>query len=326
MKKIVCNVKPFNEFPLSGCFKHQVLSALQSFNVDILTYLTNTFYTYSYKHNYLISKQIEFYSYSKNYKDMNIKMLHKRILKDNLIHEIKKQLLKDRLIIVPCDCYALTYRKDMYHKLHSLHYILIYGYNDKNKRFYTIDHDYQNSFQYKNKMITYENIENGMNAYKENFYKKRSTLLYVIYKTINSNTHSTISFIDNIINNKLLIDNGLKSFKKYIYDFNAFINNKKLFLRKIEKTYQNFVLVRQHKEREKYQFQYCFKNKRLTNLFNKIIYEYTFIITILYKCFITNKHNYNSLLKCQEKLNGIYQFEEKLIKKLYEIIGSKKSF
>ena len=88
MKKIVCNVKPFNEFPLSGCFKHQVLSALQSLNVNILTYITNTFYTYSYKQNYLLSKQIQFNSHSNNYKEMNIKMLHKKIIKGSIIQEI----------------------------------------------------------------------------------------------------------------------------------------------------------------------------------------------------------------------------------------------
>ena len=322
MKKIVCNVKPFNEFPLSGCFEHQVLSALQSLNVNILTYITNTFYTYSYKQNYLKSKQIQFNSYSKNYKEMNIKMLHKKIIKGSIIQEIIKQLNKNRLVIIPCDCYGLTYRKDMYNKLHSLHYILIYGYNDKNKSFYTIDHDYLNSFQYKKKLVKFIDIEKGFNAYKKTYYKKSYSLLHIIYKTHNKNNRSTTSFIDNISNNKHLINQGLNALKQYINDFESLINNKKLFLNKTEKIYKNFVLIRQHKERQKYQLQYCFKRRKLTNILNKIIYEYTFIITILYKCFLTNKHNYNSLLKCKEKLNNIYQLEEKLIQTLYETIRS----
>lgn len=322
MKKIVCNVKPFNEFPLSGCFKHQVLSALQSLNVNILTYITNTFYTYSYKQNYLKSQQIQFNSYSKNYKEMNIKMLHKKNIKDPIIQEIIKQLNKNRLVIIPCDCYGLTYRKDMYNKLHSLHYILIYGYNDKNISFYTIDHDYLNSFQYKKKLVKFIDIEKGFNAYKKTYYKKSYSLLHIIYKIHNKNNRSTTSFIDNISNNKHLINQGLNALKQYINDFESLINNKKLFLNKIEKIYKNFVLIRQHKERQKYQLQYCFKRRKLTNILNKIIYEYTFIITILYKCFLINKHNYNSLLKCKEKLNNIYQLEEKLIQTLYETIRS----
>ena len=322
MKKIVCDVKPFNEFPLSGCFKHQVLSALQGFDVSILTYITNTFYTYSYKQHYLKSQQIQFNSYSKNYKEMNIKMLHKKNIKDSIIQEIIKQLKKDRLVILPCDCYGIPYRKDMYKKYHSLHYILIYGYNDKNKSFYTIDHDYINSFQYKKKLVKYIDIEKGFNAYKKTYYKKSYSLLYIIYKTHNKNNRSTTSFIDNISNNKQLINQGLNALKQYINDFESLINNKKLFLNKIEKIYKYFVLIRQHKERQKYQLQYCFKRRKLTNILNKIIYEYTFIITILYKCFLTKKHNYNSLLKCKEKLNNIYQLEEKLIEKLYETIRS----
>jgi hypothetical protein len=232
MKKIVCNVKPFNEFPLSGCFKHQVLSALQSLNVNILTYITNTFYTYSYKQNFLKSQQIQFNSYSKNYKEMNIKMLHKKNIKDPIIQEIIKQLNKNRLVIIPCDCYGLTYRKDMYNKLHSLHYILIYGYDDKNKSFYTIDHDYLNSFQYKKKLVKFIDIEKGFNAYKKNYYKKSYSLLYIIYKTHNKNKRSTTSFIDNISNNKHLINQGLNALKQYINDFESLINNKKLFLNK----------------------------------------------------------------------------------------------
>ena len=114
----------------------------------------------------------------------------------------------------------------------------------------------------------------------------------------------------------------MNALKQYINDFESLINNKKLFLNKIEKIYKYFVLIRQHKERQKYQLQYCFKRRKLTNILNKIIYEYTFIITILYKCFLTNKHNYNSLLKCKEKLNNIYQLEEKMIQILYETIRS----
>lgn len=322
MKKIVCNVKPFNEFPLSGCFKHQLLSALQGLNVNILTYITNTFYIYKIKNCILNSRQIQFNSYSNNYKDMNIKMLHKKLIKNGFINEILKQLNKNRLIIIPCDCYELSYRTDMYHKLHSLHYILIYGYNDKNKSFYTIDHDYLNSFQYKKKLIKYIDIENSFIAYKENFYKKNNSLLYVIYKTSNKNNQSTISFIENIRNNKHFINQGLNELKQYIHNFNHLINNKKLFLKKIEEIYKSFVIIRQHKEREKYQLQYCFKRKVLTNILNKIIYEYTLIIAIFYKCFITTKNNYSSLLKCKEKLNNIYQLEEKLIHTLYETIRS----
>ncbi|MCI5746028.1 MAG: BtrH N-terminal domain-containing protein [Erysipelotrichaceae bacterium] len=322
MKKIVCNIKPFNEFPLSGCFKHQVLSALQSLNVNILTYITNSFYTYSYNQNYLKSQQIQFNSYSKNYKDMNIKMLHKKTIKTSIIKEIIKQIKKDRLVILPCDCYGLTYRKDMYNKLHSLHYILIYGYNDKNKSFYTIDHDYLNSFQYKKKLVKFIDIEKGFKAYKDNYYKKSYSLLYVIYKTHNKNNRSTTSFINNISNNKHLIKHGLYVLKQYINYFESLINNKKLFLKKVEKTYKNFVLIRQHKERQKYQLQYCFKRRKLSNILNKIIYEYTFLISIFYKCFLTKKHNYNSLLKCKEKLNTIYQLEERLIQTLYETIKS----
>ncbi len=325
MKKIIYNVKPFNDFPLSGCFKHQVLAALKGLNIHPLPYLVNNYYIYAIKNHYLISKQIQFESYSTNFKKMGIKMLHKKVIHSEFIEEIKKQLSKAKLIIVPCDCYGLSYRKDMFNKLHSIHYLLIYGYDDNIKSFYTIDHDYLNSFQYKKKKVKYNDIENGFEAYKNNFYKKKDTLLYILYKTLNQKNSST-TFTDNIIKYKEIMKNGQLALKHYIDIFEHLIKNETLFLKKIEKTYQNFILIRQHKERMKYQLQYCFKNKRITNLFNKIIYEYTFIITILYKCYLTKKLNQNSLIKCLDKLNVIYSLEEKTQITIDETIESNQLF
>ncbi len=318
-KKIVCTIKPFNDFPLSGCFKHQILSALNGFKISPLLYITNIFYTYKLSHQYLKAKTLQFSSYSKIFSQMNLKMLHKRKIKNTLLHEIKKQLLKNRVIIIPCDCYALSYRMDMYRQLHSLHYILIYGFDEVTKSFYCIDHSFLNSFEYKRKKIKFLDIENGFQSFITNYYQRTSTLLFVLYPKSKLN-NQPISFVDNIQNHFDEIKNGLIILKQYLVIFHQLIQNRHLFMRKIEKTYQNIVKIRQMKERQKYQFSFCFKNSSLNALLSEIIKEYTMMIAILYKCFITKKYYSQSILNCFEKFKSIYCLEERLCEKLHEII------
>lgn len=114
MYKKINYVIPFNKIPLNSCFKHQLITIIKSFKLNEKIYLLNNIFTCKKINNDIKPTLLYFENYKKNYKKIGINIYYrKKDIKDNISYLISC-LKKEKLIIVACDCYGLSYRKDLY--------------------------------------------------------------------------------------------------------------------------------------------------------------------------------------------------------------------
>lgn len=85
---------------------------------------------------------------------------------ENLKNFVITQIDNQCPVIIPVDGFSLTYRKDIYKKIHSGHFILIYGYDKHRNKFYINEHAFLNSLDYREK---FESIQTISRAYKQFF-------------------------------------------------------------------------------------------------------------------------------------------------------------
>ena len=83
----------------------------------------------------------------------------------------EKSLIKHvdcgRPIIAGVDCFYLESRADTYEKVHAPHFILVYGYDLVTREINVVDHDYENSYLFKKKKISLDNLLEANRQYRK---------------------------------------------------------------------------------------------------------------------------------------------------------------
>ena len=101
--------------------------------------------------------------------DMNIN--HKvSYSTDFLIDNIQKAIDSEMPVIVKVDCYEEDIRKELYHKEHLDHSLLIYGYDDAGEQFYVIEQSKKNVLNYSQVVISYESLKNAVDGYNRYYH------------------------------------------------------------------------------------------------------------------------------------------------------------
>ena len=170
MSKIIEAVLPFNNFFFKSCFFNEFFSIMEYYRINLLNILGFTDGYYRLSEN----GQLEFEyiddiesSYSKEML-INLAGMAGMTVK---INEEEASLLFiedeiDRLhpVISIIDCYYLPYRTDTYKRKHSIHPILIKGYDEREEVYYIIDQVNDESLTYSNYTISYNDFKQGTNA------------------------------------------------------------------------------------------------------------------------------------------------------------------
>jgi len=150
--------------------------------------------------------------YNNNIKDnLGVEIINETIEKENtLIDLIIKFINNDVRILIPIDLYELFYFT-RYKEDHHFHNLIIKGYDDDKKVFYTLDnihYDRGANTIYKDFVISYPILESTSYSWAENFTLEKKPLLWGIRKYKNLNSMSAI----------------FKSLK-FIYDFYERVEN-----------------------------------------------------------------------------------------------------
>ena len=170
--KKIKGINPFNEFWYDNCFMQSIIPVLCFYGVDFrevfgdeeVVYIDegtkNPKINYSGMEIKLLSAIDLPYFLSKY--NMELRCYRRS---DNLINSIIHLIDKDIPVIVSIDCFYERQRFDVYQKEHLAHTILIYGYNIVKKEFYIIEHDYVNSTIFREKIISFEEVDEGNLSY-----------------------------------------------------------------------------------------------------------------------------------------------------------------
>lgn len=312
MKKIVCNVKPFNEFSLNSCFKHQLLTVFNGFEIDNKDYFDNLLFAFCLKNKRVISKQINKIKMSDVYKKIGLKVTKRKKVNKCCVEYIIRQLNNQKVVIANLDCKELDYRNDIGLIKPTLHCVLIYGYNNNKELFYVIDHTYTNGYNYKKIRVSYASITKSIKSYVENIQQPKDYLFYIYEKTNAQQTNNQPNELNRKMHKSfILLVNQLKRYK-------IIMKKEKRLSVFSKEIIDSIINIRQTREFEKYKY-YLLKNRRLSNIFDCLVEDYSFVFAVVSKYYITKVYNKFSFKNCIKRIERIIEKEKEIVDEMFKI-------
>ena len=137
MKCIMEGFEPFDKFWFRTCFYQAFLSIAKYFGGNLNKYFSNQIFEYEEMdtgHLMIVRKNIVHYTEVEGIKERKLKQVK------NIIPEIECAIEEGHPVIIATDTYYVPHRNDTYLKQHGIHYICIYGFDNKTRRFNILDH------------------------------------------------------------------------------------------------------------------------------------------------------------------------------------------
>lgn len=252
MKKNKINgVRPFNDFFFKSCYYHQLMAGIACFGVDRDAILLNTF---TLIQNNFDTEKEGFLNEEKLEKLLGYEREHCNVNRAKLMRCIDKGYP----VIMGVDCYYLESRPDTYQKQHLPHFILVYGYDIDNKEANVVDHQYRNSYEYKEKVISLDNLLLATKMYRKGILdRKRSCYIlkkkrdvgafdiwsYINEERINDNRKNSLNNLNEL---RRILTQDLKAARENVEKLASYLGELKNFYYTLAKT--KFFLANQQKQ------------------------------------------------------------------------------
>lgn len=304
-----------NEY--GNCFYSNLFMFLNSTNKDIRPYIANNIFSYEYNPTDVDLRTK--YGITENlgvplnilYTQSGISVIDEFIDTSNLSWIIESKINHNEPCCVPVDMYYLPFRKDRYNKIHSDHYLLIYGYNKLTHEYYIIDNP-QNDYYYK-LHLSFSDFISAYNSAAENSGGKITT-----FKLLSQNdlfVNKPTSFFSEIMQNNLLMYkdniykglNGLMFFEK---ELNYILDDFKTWN---ERSTNLFYLVHYHilnrKKSECYAYYKILQNSDIVGNMKEIIRVWAKIRSICLYFDTTKKYKKEMVDAANSSLHQVIEME-----------------
>lgn len=209
-KNKIEGVKPFNDFFFKSCYHQQLIAGIASFGIDRDAILLNSFVLI--QNNFDVTKE-DFINEKKIEKLLGYKRVHCNINKSKLVRCIDK----GQPVIVGIDSYYLESRPDTYQMHHLLHFLLAYGYNLETGEANVIDHRYQNSYEYLEKVISMDNLLEANKRLREGVLKRKHSC-YILKRRKDAKAFDIWKYLseEKIIGNRIHSSENLEHLRKML--------------------------------------------------------------------------------------------------------------
>ena len=295
MKRILRGVRPYNELALKSCYYNQLVTGYSMFKAEP---------------RIVIADYLPLYSFDEKSKDLTI-------LSVNVMNEETMQLLtgverkkhncinniQDFLrlhidsrepIILPVDCFYLSYRVDTFEKQHSPHFILVYGYDLEEKNYYVVDHMFQNSAEYRKQKVPMRELYSAYKYFSESMEIEQDKPLTVLKKVGVPKGNFSEIYRQGIQNRREDIRKSGEMFKNYIDFLLKAIQNIQNSDDFFEKSITALGNIRWLKNVQKNIFERVFHDSEMNRVTDRILEDYIFLYGIALKL----------------KMKGIYSAKE----------------
>lgn len=250
-KNKMIGVRPFNDFFFKSCYYHQLMAGIACFGVDRDAILLNAFTLI--QNNFNAGKEGFLYE-EKLEKLLGYKREHCNVNRAKLIRCIDKGYP----VIMGVDCYYLESRPDTYQIQHVPHFILAYGYDVENKEANVVDHQYRNSYEYQEKIISLDNLLLANTMFRKGILNRKRSC-YILKKKKNVGTFDIWKYIDeekindnrenslkNLNELRRIVSYDLDAARENIEKITSYLNDLKTFYYTLAKT--KFFLTNQQKQ------------------------------------------------------------------------------
>lgn len=331
-KKVLVNIKPFNDIFYQRCFFNSFFPIANYFNISILPIIINYVNLYNLnKRNGTPTLDITYFpdkTLEQLISELGLEAEVKKHSSD-LLNDIKNSIINNRPVIVWIDSYYEPNRNDTYLKMHLPHTLLVYGYDNSKEEFNIIEHKHFENLSYENMVIGFEDIINSYNGFIDNFLEVENVPSYNEYyqKPLDKpkgeeKQNYLLNLISIMLKNKERYNYSLGALKEYrtIFDINC--GNEVYFSNNSEVLLKSFNDIINAKRAERY---------LLWNLFNesngvifsidKIVENWSFVRATIARYMFSSVYKEEAFKTSIQKIDEIYVLESKHIELLYTIKG-----
>ena len=153
-------VSPFNRFFFRSCYFHQLLACYKYFGVSPEVVIGNYLNLYVNDAGRLKTKEIQVFD-KETFEALTgirqIKYWPQGAIRKVLIEKLKMRVPS----IIVVDCFYIPFRADTFGKIHTDHYISVYGYDPIKKVFIILEHESEKDFRYVRHEFPAEALENA---------------------------------------------------------------------------------------------------------------------------------------------------------------------
>lgn len=261
----ISEIRPFNDIYIN-CYFSALLPIIVKYERNIYPFILSEFVTYNKSEGKQISLNYSSLTIEKSEKifaDQKLKIIQREIYDNKIVVELKKSLYKSNPVILLIDSYYEPLSFNTYQKNHSLHEILVFGFNNNDRHFDVIEHEFWESTLYKEQRINYADLERSYNSIFE--YKQKSDCSYI--EVVNEDElHIPIdteivikSFFMQIDDNYDSFMDGLKVFEEFLYNYNKLPDDYDYTSEELDTTLVSLNKLRKNKETQLF----CFKKWKM---------------------------------------------------------------
>lgn len=220
------NIKPFNDIFFKDCFYNALFSALEHLEFSILPVLVNSipvFVSRDNQINVVYADQVDLVSLLKQ-SPVTIETM---VDCDDLIAEMEKTINEDRLLIIQIDCFYQPHKKEVFLKSHWPHSLLVYGYEQADKKMLAVEQEYHESLSYTHMAIPYLVVKNAYGGYLTHFQKGREVItLYKLSKPDISDNVSNYDLKQKYTANWVNMNDMVMAGLTFLKDFSMYVGKK----------------------------------------------------------------------------------------------------
>lgn len=181
-KKEIQGIRHFNEMWFRSCFYHQRMAALSRYGVPfeytILNYEEKINVQTNSPLHLMIARSI--LSEREEQGLFGVRTICEE--RDDLIDYLIAKIDLGQPVMVAQDHFYLPYRRNYYLQEHGAHYVLIYGYDKKDKMFMAGESNFINGYDYGKKRIPMEVVEKSYQSFRLVLKKEQCGPLYRFVK------------------------------------------------------------------------------------------------------------------------------------------------
>jgi len=212
-----------------------------------------------------------------------VRLIKKRSSK-NIFQELIGSIDRGMPVIVAGDAFYLEHREDTYNKRHTIHFLLVYGYDKSSEKFIVNDHSYANSWIYTEYEVSFESIKKFSENYAEHLSHKSGIALIKIKKISSEHCVPDLAAYKKILKREK--DRILKS-RDEIEKFCAFLIEASSVEEKLRPYLQSLPdclgAVRWKMLVRRQQLKYIIKNENIHTAADRVLDDISFITGVLAK-------------------------------------------